>query len=267
MDQVLSRRSALAVATTLATSAISATMAASPLAAQPASKTFVLLHGAWHGGWCWKRVADTLRQKGHTVFTPTMTGLGERSHLLNKEVNLSTHIADIMNTIEWENLTDIVLVAHSYGGLVASGVAERLHDRIASIIFIDAFLPENGETLLEKSSPAFIDAINRAIAAGDDGIKAPPSAAFGIAAADREWVDSKTTPQPVGTYTEKAIYTGGREKIAKRTYVRALQYKSATFDKNVARLKLTGTWLIHEIDCGHDAMIIAPEQLSTVLLA
>jgi pimeloyl-ACP methyl ester carboxylesterase len=267
MDFTVSRRLALVGAATLATSAIAATVTVSPLAAQPSAKTFVLVHGAWHGGWCWKRVADRLRQRGHTVFTPTMTGLGERSHLISKEVTLSTHIADIANTIEWENLTDIVLVAHSYGGLIASGVAERLHSRIGSIVFLDAFLPEDGETLLQKSSPVFVDAINRAMAVGDSGIKAPPSAAFGIAPEDRSWVDSKTTPQPVGTYTEKAVYTGGREKIAQRSYIRALQYKSATFDNNVAKLRAQGTWQIHEMNCGHDVMVIAPEQLTTLLLA
>jgi pimeloyl-ACP methyl ester carboxylesterase len=196
-----------------------------------------------------------------------MTGLGERSHLLSKDVNLTTHITDISNTIEWESLSDIILVAHSYGGLIASGVAERLHARISSIVFLDAFLPEDGETLLEKSSSAFVGAINQAIANGDAAIKAPPAAAFGVAQEDRAWVDSKTTPQPVGTYTEKAVYTGGREKIPKRTYIRAKQYKSPAFDSNVAKLKANGTWQIHEMDCGHDAMVIAPRELAEILVA
>ena len=95
------------------------------------SKTFVLVHGAWHGGWCWRRVADRLEGKGHKVFTPTMTGLGDRSHLLNKDVNLATHITDIVNLLKWEDLKDIVLVGHSYGGLIISGVAEQAGDKIA----------------------------------------------------------------------------------------------------------------------------------------
>jgi pimeloyl-ACP methyl ester carboxylesterase len=136
-----------------------------------------------------------------------MTGLGERSHLLTKDVNLTTHITEISNVIEWENLSNVVLVAHSYGGIIASGVAERLHDKISFIVFLGAFMPETGESLLEKSSLAFVDAIKSAIAKGDAGIKAPPSAAFGVEEKDRAWVDAKTTPQPVGTYTEKAVYT------------------------------------------------------------
>ena len=96
------------------------------LPAPGAQKTFVLVHGAWHGGWCWRRVADLLEKKGHKVFTPTMTGLGACSHLLSKDVNLTTHITDIANVIKWENLSDIVLVGHSYGGIMISGVAEQM---------------------------------------------------------------------------------------------------------------------------------------------
>ena len=92
----------------------------------PNAKTFVLVHGAWHGGWCWRRVSDLLEKKGHKVFTPTMTGLGERSHLIDPKVNLATHITDIVNVIKWENLNDIVLVGHSYGGAIISGVGRSI---------------------------------------------------------------------------------------------------------------------------------------------
>ena len=102
------------------------------------SKTFVLVHGAFHGGWCWRPVADILRAAGHTVFTPTLTGLGERLHLLTPEVNLSTHIQDVVSVLEWENLRDVVLVGHSYGGAVVTGVADRVADRIGSIVYLDA---------------------------------------------------------------------------------------------------------------------------------
>jgi pimeloyl-ACP methyl ester carboxylesterase len=216
------RRNALTGAAVLA-----GTFALPAVSAQPSSKTFLLVHGAWHGGWCWRRVSDLLEAKGHKVFAPTMTGLGERSHLLTKDVNLTTHITDISNVLIWEGLSDVVLVAHSYGGIIANGVAERHHENISSIIFLDAFLPEDQETLLEKSSPAFVDAIKAAIAKGDAGIKAPPASAFGVEEKDRAWVDSKITPHPVGTYTEKAVFTGARDKIAKKMYVRAKGYKSA----------------------------------------
>lgn len=248
------------------TAGLAALASTSEVFAGAEAKTFVLVHGAWHGGWCWRPVSDIIESKGHKVYTPTMTGLGERSHLLTKEINLSTHITDIENVIKWENLSNIVLVAHSYGGIIVSGIAEKISDKISSIVFLDAFLPENGETLLEKSSPAFVDAIKGAIARGDAGIKAPPATAFGVGEKDRGWVDSKTTAQPVGTYTEKAIYTGGRDRIGKKTFVRAKGYKSATFDANLAKVT-QGGWKTYELDMGHDMMIIDPARVSDILLS
>ena len=104
--------------------------------------TFVLVHGAWHGGWCWRRVADRLHRDGHAVFTPTLTGLGERSHLpLRQGIDVATHVADIVNVMRWERLSDVVLCGHSYGGFVISGVAEEMVALIRSIVFLDAFLP------------------------------------------------------------------------------------------------------------------------------
>jgi pimeloyl-ACP methyl ester carboxylesterase len=109
----------------------------SPAAAQTAQKTFVLVHGAWHGGWCWCRVVDLLQARGHKVFAPTLTGLGERSHLLDAKVDLTMHVTDIVNLIKWERLNDIVLVGHSYGGMVITGVAERMGSTISSISVLD----------------------------------------------------------------------------------------------------------------------------------
>lgn len=247
--------------------ALAAMNGVSKSAAQTAApKTFVLVHGAWHGGWCWRPVSDALAKQGHRVFSPTLTGLGERSHLLNKNINLTTHVTDIVNVIQYEDLSDIVLVGHSYGGIIISGVAERLADRISSIVFLDAFLPEDGETLLQKSSPAFVAAINAAIEKGESGIKPPPAAAFGVAEKDRAWVDSKTTAQPVGTYTEPAAFKGGRDKIAKKTYVRAKGYKSATFDANLVKVRDSGKWKTLELDIGHDVMVIDPARVTSIIL-
>src|SRR5712692_8620166 len=112
------------------------------------SKTFVLVHGASQGGWCWRRVSDRLERRGHKVFTPTLTGLGERSHLMSRDVDLDMHITDVVNVIKWEsleNIGSIVLVGHSYGGWVVSGVAEQMLPAISSIVFLDAFMPENGQ--------------------------------------------------------------------------------------------------------------------------
>ncbi|MEA2924822.1 MAG: hypothetical protein QOD25_1944, partial [Alphaproteobacteria bacterium] len=120
--------------------------------AQTGGKTFVLVHGAWHGGWCWRRVSDLLEKQGHKVFAPTMTGLGERSHLIGGKIDLATHVTDIVNVIKWEGLNDIVLVGHSYGGVVISGVAEQMREALGSIVFLDAFLPANGDSVAAKAT-------------------------------------------------------------------------------------------------------------------
>ncbi|HET9246308.1 MAG TPA: alpha/beta fold hydrolase, partial [Xanthobacteraceae bacterium] len=164
-DGTMTRRGVLASA---GAGASAAALGATPAAAQTsAPKTFVLVHGAWHGGWCWRRVADRLQKGGHKVFTPTMTGLGERSHLLDGKVNLATHVRDIANVIKWESLNDIVLVGHSYGGLIISGVAEEMREAIGSIVFLDAFVPENGDSLAAKASQPVREAIAAAVDKGE----------------------------------------------------------------------------------------------------
>ncbi len=109
--------------------------------------TFVLVHGAWHGSWCWKRVRKELQTEGHDVFTPTLTGVAERSHLISPQVNLDTHVADVVNLIRWEELTDVVLCGHSYGGCVITGVADRIPERLRALVYLDAFILENGQSL------------------------------------------------------------------------------------------------------------------------
>jgi pimeloyl-ACP methyl ester carboxylesterase len=233
----------------------------------PTKKVFVLVHGAWHGGWCWRRVSDLLQQKGHRVFCPTMTGLGERSHLLTKDINISTHITDICNVLKWEDLQDVVLVGHSYGGIIISGVAEQSADRLASMVFLDAFMPDNGEALIDKMPPAMAARIKEAAARGEISLSPPPSAVFGIGEKDRAWVDSEMTPQPFGSFTEKASYAGARDKIAKKSYIRAKEYTNPIFDANLAKVESDPSWKSFELQTGHDAMIIVPEQLTQILVA
>ena len=153
------------------------------------AKTFVLVHGAWHGGWCWRRVGNLLERRGHKVFAPTLTGLGERSHLLSKEVDLDTHITDVVNLIRWEELTDIVLVGHSYGGFVISGVAERAEPAIAAIVFLDAFVPEHGDSMASHGTPATRERVLVAVDQGETSIPPRSAESFNVNAADRAWVD------------------------------------------------------------------------------
>ena len=250
----------------IATSVFGALAAVAGRARAADQRSYVLVHGAWHGGWCWRRVSDRLVAEGHRVFCPTLTGLGERVHLLDKSVNISTHIQDVANLIAYENLSDVVLVGHSYGGYVINGVAERLADKIGAIVFLDAFLPQNGETLIEKATSATTRrVINTAIERDDMVINPPPSSAFGVEEGDRPWVDSKLTPQPVSTFKEPAVYTGARDRIARKFYWRAKAQPSPTYDANLARATADG-WATHEFTCGHDVMLIQPQQLTELLL-
>jgi pimeloyl-ACP methyl ester carboxylesterase len=241
--------------------------AAAQTAPQTAAKTFVLIHGAWHGGWCWRRVSDLLEKKGHKVFAPTLTGLGERSHLLTKDVNLDTHIVDIVNVVKWEDLRDVCLVVHSYGGWPGSGAIEQIGDRVSSIVWLDAFKPENGQRGADYTSEAFRKALFAAVEKGEPGRPAPRAEAFGVNDKDRAWVESKLTPQPTGAALQPIKLTGARDKVAKKTYIRAARYPQPTFDKALAECKADPSWRTFETaEAGHDVMVDAPEWLVGILL-
>jgi pimeloyl-ACP methyl ester carboxylesterase len=222
-------------------------------------KTFVLIHGAWHGGWCWRRVADLLEAKGHKVFAPTLTGNGERSHLLSKDITLDTHIADIVNVFKWEDLKDVCLVAHSYGGWPSSGALEQIHDRVSSIVWLDAFKPENGHKGSDFASDFSRKAMEEAIAKGTPGRAAPPPSAFGVNAKDQEWVKSKLTDQPNGVATQPIKLTGTRPLRRRPT--------SARRPMALAECKADKSWKTFETTtAGHDIMVDAPEWLVEILL-
>ena len=228
--------------------------------------TFVLVHGAWHGGWCWRRVSDLLERQGHKVFAPTLTGLGERSHLLRAGINVSTHVTDVVNVLKWEGLSGVVLCGHSYGGMVISGVAEQMVSAISSIVFLDAFVPENGEAVASLTGPAVQDALRAAQQKGELGIAPRPAEAFGVNERDRAWVDSKCVPQPIGTFTEAMTITGARERIGNKAYIRAASYANPGFDKALARLKADRSWRTYGVPCGHDVMVDMPERLAEILV-
>ena len=230
------------------------------------SKTFVLVHGAWHGGWCWRRVADLLEKQGHKVFTPTLTGLGERSHLLRAGIDVSTHVTDVVNVIKWEGLRDVVLCGHSYGGLVVSGVAEQAADKIGSIVFLDAFVPENGDSMAGLTSDAVREQLKAANARGDLGVPARSAAAFLVNEKDQAWVDAMCVPQPIGTMTEVMKLTGARETIAKKSYIRAGAYPNPGFDKALERVKADKSWRVYSVPCGHDVMVDMPDRLAEILV-
>ena len=234
--------------------------------AQTARKTFVLVHGSWHGGWCWRRVADLLEKNGHKVYTPTLTGLGERSHLMSGLITLDTHITDIANVIKWENLDDIVLVGHSYAGFVVSGVAEKSLPSIGSIVFLDAFLPDNEQRVVDLTPPE-LRAITLAAATKNEvGRPVPPAKMFNVNEQDRAWVNSHMTPQPTFVSLQPIALTGARYKIAKKTYIRAALSPNALFDSYFEKLKSDPTWKTYAVPSGHDVMVDMPDRLSEILL-
>jgi pimeloyl-ACP methyl ester carboxylesterase len=254
------------IGTLAAATAANAAATATPALAQVEQKTFVLVHGGWRGGWCWRRVSDQLEKKGHKVFTPTLTGLGERSHLLAKGINLQTHTTDIVNVVKYERLNNIVLVGHSYAGLVITPAAEQIGPQIASIVFLDAFLPQVGESAMTTASQTSQDAIKAAVERGEIFTKPLPASLFGDNEKDRPWIDGLSTPHPILTLTDSCVATDAREKIAKKTYIRALRYNNPAFNNALARTKADKTWRTYELDSGHDVMADMPDRLVEILL-
>ena len=230
--------------------------------------TFVLVHGAWHGSWCWKRVRRALQAQGHDVFTPTLTGVADRSHLLSRAIDLDTHIQDVVNLIRWEELSDIVLCGHSYGGCVIAGVADRLPERIRALVYLDAFVLEDGENQMQHLSASrarqFRDGANKL----GDGWKVPPipASAFNVNAADREWVDRQCTMQPIGTLEQPLVLTGGLQKINDVTFILATGFTDdSPFRPFYEKAKARG-WNTRTVSSGHDVMLDLPEELTTLLL-
>jgi pimeloyl-ACP methyl ester carboxylesterase len=230
--------------------------------------TFVLVHGAWHGSWCWKRVRKSLQAQGHDVFTPTLTGVGERSHLLARDVDLDTHIADVENLIRWEELADVVLCGHSYGGCVISGVADRVPDRIRALVYLDAFVLEAGENVAKHVPEDQYKVLLEGAEAVGEGWKVPPIPAevFNVNAADREWVNRQCTMQPIETFQQPIRLSGGVGKIRDVTFIFATDFaEGSPFPPFYAKAKAKG-WKAVTVPCGHDVMLDRPDELTSILV-
>lgn len=229
---------------------------------------FVLVHGAWHGGWCWARVAPRLSAAGHRVLTPTQTGLGERRHLLTRAVNLSTFIADIAGVIEAEELDDFVLVGHSFGGIAISGVAERMPQRIRHLVYLDALILEPGQRVFDALPPALVaERLKAAETTGGLGVPPPPPSSFGVSdPADIAWLARRMTPHPLGTYEEAMPIRGPVGAGRPCTYVCATDPVYAPLDASRRWARGRPGWAWHEIATGHDVMVTAPGPLAAFLL-
>jgi pimeloyl-ACP methyl ester carboxylesterase len=236
-------------------------------AAEPAKGgTFVLIHGAWHGGWCWRPVQRRLEARGATVYAPSLTGLGDRKHLNDPKVNLSTHVADVVDLLETEELEQVVLVGHSYAGMVVTGAAAKVPKRLASVVYLDAFVPESGQSMFDLSNPKFVAHWREKAKTAGDGWRVPPmldAKAMGLSGALAQRVDKKLTAQSIATFDEKLSFDPKALAGLKRAYFRAGAFGG--FGPTAERVKKDG-WAVRSIDSGHDVMLAHPDELAQALL-
>jgi pimeloyl-ACP methyl ester carboxylesterase len=236
---------------------------------------FVLVHGAWHGGWCYRDTAKALRAAGHTVFTPTHTGVGERFHQSGEAITLQTHIRDVLGTLEYEGLNDVILCGHSYGGMVITGVADLAPQRVKALVYLDAFVPRDGESLIgllptalpAEVWPLFVNGFRDAARAGGSGLMQPiPAEVFGIKPENRPWVDSLCRPQALATFECPVLLTGAYQQVKNRSYILADGWDPSPFRHFAARCEAEGGWNVVKLPCSHDVMVDMPDELAAELL-
>jgi pimeloyl-ACP methyl ester carboxylesterase len=238
---------------------------------------FVLVHGAWHGGWCWRDVIPHLTRAGHRVHAVTLTGLGERAHLMTPAITLETHITDVIGAIEAEELQQIVLAVHSYAGMLGTAIADRLAGRLRHLVYIDAVIPEPGESWSSTHASATREARLAAAEASPDFSFPPPDPAiFGVTGAQYEWVRRRQTAHPGHTYQSPLDFDPRRVASVPRTFVDCTEPALATIDASRRRVAdprfWGGAWRggggarLVQMNIGHDAMIIDPAGLGRILL-
>ena len=230
---------------------------------------YVLVHGAWSGGWSWDPVVPALRAAGHDVYAPTLTGLGERSHLVGRHLplGLGLHVEDVVALLDWFDLQDVVLAGHSYGGMVITGAASRAAGRIRSLFYLDAFVPEDGQSLADLRGPGAHDDL-RAQAAANNGLippigHAPRDGMTALAQANAR----RRRPMPIAFFTDPVVLTGAENTIRNRTYVYATSGAPTSFTRFHETLKDDPAWRVHTVDTGHLVMQDDPAGLTRLLLA
>jgi pimeloyl-ACP methyl ester carboxylesterase len=220
----------------------------------PGATTFVLVPGGWKGGWAFRPVTDRLRARGQIVHELTLSGVGERSHMPAGVVNLDTHIEDVVNVLEQEDLREIVLCGHSYGGMVIAGVADRVRERIARLVYIDAYVPADGDSCFSLTSPAFRQLFLDG-ARGDGLAVAPPAG-----------MDRRATSHPLASFLQGISLSGHQNDVARRDYVYLSGWPGTPFTAVYERLRQDGGWHVHELPTGHNGMAEAPDELAAILL-
>ncbi len=221
--------------------------------------TFVLVHGSWHGGWCWKKLMPKLVEQGHVCVAPTLSGMGERFHIASRGMGLSVHIQDIINLLEFEDLNDAILVGHSYSGMVITGVAER-SSRVNKLVYFDAIVPEHGQSMFSLMS-GLEDQFNRSVDARGMVPSWKPED-FGVTdPRDIQWMRSRLKPMPILTHQEKLDAPKMKAKKLPRYFVHCTQFGLGEFAEKIRR----EGGMVFDLDTGHDAMITEPEKLSSIL--
>ncbi|MDH2412553.1 alpha/beta fold hydrolase [Nocardioides sp. CER19] len=229
--------------------------------------TFVLVHGAWHGGWCWDRVAPLLRAAGHEVHAPTLTGLSERAHLLSPTVGLDTHVEDVVRLIDVLGLQDVVLVGHSYAGQIVTAVADRRPDAIAKRIYLDAFVGEDGETAVSLQPETVAHHWSESAAGPGFGWLVPVRKleVLGVTdPVDVEWLTPRLTPHPWKTYTDPLRLSGAVDRVP-AAFIECVDWMRV-FQSQADRARAKG-WPVTDLATGHEAMVTAPKELAEALCA
>jgi pimeloyl-ACP methyl ester carboxylesterase len=234
--------------------------------------TFVLVHGAWHGGWCWQKVIPFLEEASHEVYAPTLTGLAERASELSPEVGLDTHIQDIVGELVKKNLHGVILVGHSYGGMVITGVVDQVPERIAHLVYLDTFVPRDGESMADIS-PMVIRLLRKQAQAHGDGYRVAPHGTYGVTTEpDRSWVRRSVTPQPLKTF-EQPLHLKNPAIVSTKPrthiYCTGGSFFYSLMQHLVGRRALPPTeagWRLRQLPTGHDAMITMPRELADLLL-
>lgn len=229
--------------------------------------TFILIHGMWHGGWCWEKVTPLLRAAGQDVHVLTLTGVGERAHERHPDIDMNTHIQDVVRVLENENLHDVILVGHSLAGFMAPFVAEHSPERIAHLVNLDGIIPVEGKAFKEMMPDYFDDFRKRGLADGDEWWSPPILEwTFGVTGADLEWMQAKLTPYPLKTWLLPMSFTNPDSRPIPRTFIHCTEGYSAEEIVAEERKCLEAGWGYRQLATGHDAMITAPKELTELLI-
>jgi pimeloyl-ACP methyl ester carboxylesterase len=226
--------------------------------------TIVVCHGAWSAGWAWKKMRPLLRAAGHDVFTPTYTGLGERAHQVSRAINLDTHIADVLGVLDCEDLRDVLLLGHSYGGMVATGVADRAAERIAKLVYLDAFVPESGQSLSDLV-PKAQGGSQEARPNGDGWLLAPNPSPPDTSPEDLAWITPRRRWHPSGCFAQPLVLKGSSAHLP-RAYIYCTRTDpNDTFGQFARRFRGNPAWQFFEIDASHSPNVTAPSALAQLI--